>query len=239
MSGDHSTDSDEALGTRLREELSRYTAPAALRAALVEGAAPLPRRIAWLPPVLAAAGTALALVLVFLPFVPRIGPADPVERLVRSVVAEHTRALMWGARHPEVIPTALPWLTQESGIGLRQVFGGDEHLRFAGAEPVYLEGHRGIAVHYRDGDGHLLSYIVLPVAGLPVPDRQRVSIQRGDRQWRPALMHDSGFSAWVWRQAEGQLACFLVSDMVSEADLEKFKDYFVRVRVSTEPVPAN
>jgi hypothetical protein len=30
-----------------------------------------------------------------------------------------------------------------------------------------------------------------------------------------------------------------VSDMVSEADLEKFKDYFVRVRVSTEPVPAN
>jgi hypothetical protein len=50
-------------------------------------------------------------------------------------------------------------------------------------------------------------------------------------------MHDSGFSAWVWRQ--GELACFLVSDMVSEADVERFKDYFVRVRVSTEPVPAN
>jgi hypothetical protein len=239
MSGDHSTDSDEALGTRLRDELPRYAAPAHLRTALAEGAAPAPPRTAWLPPVLAAAGTALALALVFLLFVPRIGPADPVEQLVRSVVAEHTRALMWGARRPEVVPAALPWLTQESGIGLRQVFAGDDRLQFAGAEPVYLEGHRGVAIHYRDGDGHLLSYIALPIAGLPVPDRQRVSIQRGERQFRPALMHDSGFSAWVWRQAEGQLACFLVSDMVSEADLEKFKDYFVRVRVSTEPVPAN
>ena len=65
----------------------------------------------------------------------------------------------------------------------------------------------------------------------------RVQIEQGTNRWRPALMHDSGFSAWVWRQ--GELACFLVSDMVSEADVERFKDYFVRVRVSTEPVPAN
>ena len=96
-----------------------------------------------------------------------------------------------------------------------------------------------MALHYRDGDGHLLTYVVLPVAGLPVPDRRRVAIERGTRVFRPALMHDSGFSAWVWRQAEGALACFLVSDMVSEADIEKFKEYFVRIRVATEPVPAN
>ena len=235
----HTPDSDEALGARLRAELPRHAAPAHLRAALAEGPG-LPRpRSAWLAPVVAAAATALALVLVFLPLLPRIAPADPVERLVRSVVAEHTRTLMWGARHPEIIPTALPWLTQESGIGLRKVFVGDDQLVFVGAEPVYLEGHRGMALHYRDGDGHLLSYIVLPVAGLPVPDRRRVSIERGASRWRPALMHDSGFSAWVWRQADGQLACFLVSDMVSEADIEKFKEYFVRIRVATEPVPAN
>jgi len=233
----HTPDSDEALSSRLREELPRHVAPAHLRAALAEGSESPRRRPVWLAPFVAAAATALALVLVFLPLLPRIVPVDPVERLVRSVVAEHTRALMWGARHPEVIPTALPWLTQESGIGLRKVFAGDDLLTFVGAEPVYLEGHRGIALHYRDGDGHLLSYVVLPVAGLPVPDRRRVSIQRGERQFRPALMHDSGFSAWVWRQADGQLACFLVSDMVSEADLEKFKEYFVRVRLSTEPVP--
>jgi len=175
--------------------------------------------------------------LVFLLAGPRIVPADPTERLVRSVVAEHTRALMWGARRPEVIPTALPWLTQESGIGLRQVFAGDDRLQFSGAEPVYLEGHRGIALHYRDVDGHLLTYVVLPISGLPVPDRRRVQIERGTSRWRPALMHDSGFSAWVWRQ--GEVACFLVSDMVSEDDVERFKDYFVRVRASTDPVPAN
>jgi hypothetical protein len=237
MSGDHSPDSDEALGARLRAELPRYSAPAHLHAAIAEGAAPARPRAAWLAPVLAAAATALALGLAFLPLLPRIVPADPTERLVRSVVAEHTRALMWGARHPEVIPTALPWLTQESGIGLRQVFVGDDRLVFAGAEPVYLEGHRGIALHYRDGDGHLLTYTVLPIPGLPVPDRKRVQIEQGTNRWRPALMHDSGFSAWVWRQ--GELACFLVSDMVSETDVERFKDYFVRVRVSTEPVPAN
>jgi hypothetical protein len=236
MSGDHSPDSDDALSTRLRAELTRYAAPTGLRAAIAQGGAPAPRRAAWLSPVLAAAATSLALGLVFLLVGPRMAPADPVERLVRSVVAEHTRALMWGARRPEVIPTALPWLTQESGIGLKQVFAGDDRLQFSGAEPVYLEGHRGIALHYRDADGHLVSYVVLPIAGFPVPDRRRVPIERGTSRWRPALMHDSGFSAWVWRQ--GDLACFLVSDMVSDDDVERFKDYFVRVRVSTDPVPA-
>src|SRR5207245_11284554 len=113
-------------------------------------AGPRGRGAGWLAPVRSAAAPALVLGLVFLPLLPRLVPADPTERLVRSVVAEHTRALMWGARHPEVIPTALPWLTQESGIGLRQVFVGDDRLIFAGAEPVYLEGHRGIALHYRD-----------------------------------------------------------------------------------------
>jgi hypothetical protein len=239
MSGDDTPESDEALAARLRSELPRYAAPARLRAAIAEGTAPPRARTGWLAPVLSAAATALLLGLVFLAFVPRFTPTDPVERLVRSVVAEHTRALMWGARRPEAVPAALPWLTQESGIGLRQVFAGDDRLQFVGAEPVYLEGLRGVALHYRDGDGHLLTYVALPFAALPVPDRRRVAIQRGERTFRPALVHDSGFSAWVWRQAEGALACFLVSDMVSEADLEKFKDYFVRVRLATEPVPAN
>lgn len=235
MSGEHSPDSDEVLSTRLRAELTRYPAPTRLHAAITQGGAPAPRR-AWLAPVLAAAATTLALGLVFLLVGPKMVPVDPAERLVRSVVAEHTRTVMWGARRPEVIPTAIPWLTQESGIGLKQVFAGDDRLQFSGAEPVYLEGHRGIALHYRDVDGHLVSYVVLPIAGFPVPDRQRIQIERGANRWRPALMHDSGFSAWVWRQ--GDLACFIVSDMVSDADVERFKDYFVRVRVSTDPVPA-
>jgi len=31
---------------------------------------------------------------------------------------------------------------------------------------------------------------------------------------------------------------FLVSDMVSDSDVVRFKDYFVRVRLATEPIPA-
>ena len=230
----HSPDSDDALGARLRTELRRYSAPAYLRGSLAPSAEPPRARMSWLAPTLAAAATVLVLVLVSIPFLPRIVPADPTERLVRSVVAEHTRALMWGARRPEVVPTALPWLTRESGIALPKFFGGDDRLMFVGAEPVYLEGRRGMALYYRDGDGHLVSYTVLPYPGLPIPESRRVPIQN---RWRPALMNDGGFSAWVWRQ--GDLACFIVSDMVSESDVEHFKDYFARLRVSTEPVPAN
>jgi hypothetical protein len=39
---------------------------------------------------------------------------------------------------------------------------------------------------------------------------------------------------WVWKQ--GDLACFIVSSMISETDLFDFREYFVRVRVATEPV---
>lgn len=232
MSERLSDSSDEALGRRLATDLPRYAAPARLRAAIIQAAAPRPRTAVWLAPALSALATAAVLVLVFLPTLPRILPADPTEPLVRSVVAEHTRALMWGARRAEIIPAALPWLTQESGIGLTRAFVGDDRLVFVGAEPVYLEGRRGMALYYRDAEGHLLTYTVLPAPGLPLPERRRLQVDR----FRPALVHDNGFSAWVWKH--GDLACFLVSDMVSQADLERFKDYFVRVRVATEPVPA-
>ncbi len=232
MSERLSDSSDEALGRRLATDLPRYAAPARLRAAILEAEAPTSRRAFWLAPALSALATAAVLVLAFLPTLPRILPADPTERLVRSVVAEHTRALMWGTRRAEIIPAALPWLTQESGIGMVRVFVGDDRLVFVGAEPVYLEGRRGMALFYRDGDGHLLTYTVLPAPGLPLPERRRVQVDR----FKPALMHDNGFASWVWKH--GDLACFLVSDMVSHEDLERFKDYFVRVRVANEPVPA-
>jgi hypothetical protein len=225
--------SDEMLGRRLNAELPRHAAPARLRVSIVDAATPRSRRPMWLMPMLSAAATAMILVLAVMPVLPRIVPADPVQRYVRAVVSEHSRAIMWGARqHGEIQSSALPWLTQESGISLNRVFVGDERLVFVAAEPVYLERQRGVAIHYKDSDGHMISYIALPAVGLVVPDRERVQIER----WRPALVRDSGFASWVWKQ--GDVGCFLVSDMVSADDVERFKEYFVRIRVATEPVPA-
>ena len=223
--------SDEALSRRLTGELPRYSAPAHLRVTIVE-AAPRPRRPVWLGPLVGAAAMAMVVALAALPIIPRITPADPVDRFVRAVVSEHARTVMWGARRGEVLPAALPWLTEQSGIGLSQVFVGDDRLELVSAEPVYLERRRGVAIHYRDTDGHIVSYVALPGAGLTVPDRERMQVDR----YKPALVRDSGFASWVWKS--GDVACFLVSDMVSADDLEKFKEYFVRVRTTTEPVPA-
>jgi hypothetical protein len=206
MSNHLSGPDDDALGRRLARELPRYGAPSGLRNRILD--ASFPRRSPWVAPLLSAAATALVGVLLFVQFLPRIEPVDPVQRLVRAVVSEHSRALMWGARR------------------------GDDRLAFLAAEPVYLERQRGMALHYRDLDGHLLSYVVLPAPAIRLPDRQRVQIER----FRPVLARDAGFSTWVWKQ--GDLACFLVSDMVSEADLATFRDYFVRVRTATEPFVA-
>ena len=221
--------SDEALGSRLAGELPRYRATPGLRHAVTTaGRASEPLR-PWLSAALASAATALLFLLVYMQLLPRITPADPVQRLVRSVVAEHTRTVMWGARRPDVIPAALPWLTQESGINLLRVFAGDDRLTFVAAEPVYLEQRRGVALHYKEEHGNLLTYVVLPAPGLPMPESKRVQVDR----WRPALLRDSDFSVWVWKQ--GDLACFIVSDRKSETD-DSFRDYFVRVRKATEPI---
>jgi hypothetical protein len=224
---------DDALGRRLVAELPRYTAPARLRVSIVE-TTDSPRRPVWLMPLITAAATALALVLFMLPVLPRITPADPVQQVVRAVVNEHSRALMWGTRQPQILPAGLPWLTQETGIDLRRAFAGDDRLSLVGAEPVYLTRLRGVALHYRDVDGHLVTYIALPAERtFAVRERDRVAIAG---RYRPMLARDSGFVSWVWK--EGDIACFLVSDMASQDDLERFKDYFVRVRVATEPTIA-
>src|ERR1700693_6154405 len=100
----------------------------------------------------------MVLAMFMLPVLPRIQPADPVDQMVRAVVSEHSRALMWGTRQSQVIPAALPWLQEQSGIGLTRAFAGDDLLTFVSAEPVYLLRQRGLAVHYRDRDVHLVTY---------------------------------------------------------------------------------
>jgi hypothetical protein len=228
MKGDWPEMSDEALSGRLATEVRRYQAPAHLRTAVLRLSRPR-RAPAWLAPALSSLATAAVLVLVVLTTLPRTPLPDPTQRLAAAVVAEHMRALMWGARSVEVIPTALPRVARESGIRLDKAFLGDDRLVFLGAEPVYLDSRLGVALHYVDPNGHRITYVALPAAGMPVPERKRMQVGR----FRPALLKLDGFASWVWKQ--GDVACFLVSDLVGEGDLPGFQDYFIRVRGGTEP----
>jgi hypothetical protein len=223
---------DEGLRARLARELPRYPAPPHVRQAVVRAMDSAAPRAAWVTPLVSAVAAALLLVLVGVALLPPHAPAEPARRLVRAVASEHTRARLWGVRHREPLAEALPWLTRESGIKLDRVFLGDERLELVGAEPVYLERERGVALHYRDADGRLVTYVALPARTLAVPERSRVQVER----FRPALLHDDGHAAWLWRQ--GELACVIVADMGPSEPLDRFKDYFVRVRVATEPLPA-
>ncbi|MBM4439439.1 MAG: hypothetical protein FJ027_03395 [Candidatus Rokubacteria bacterium] len=232
MTGRYDDLSDEELGRRLRAELPRYAAPAHLRRAVRDSIPARVPRLPWLTPALSAMATALVLILFFVPGLPRLVPADPAERLVRAVVSEHTRTLLWGARRADVVLATLPELSRETGVSLTRSFIGDDQLTLVGAEPVYVDRRRGIAIHYRDSDGHLVSYVAVPAPGVTVPDHERVSVDR----YRPALIHDSGFAAWMWRQ--GEMVCVIVSDRVSNSELETFKGYFLRLRAATEPLSA-
>ena len=69
----------------------------------------------------------MVLALFMLPVLPRLQPSDPVDQLVRAVVSEHSRALMWGSRQSQVYPAALPWLQQQTGIGLTSALWFHEH----------------------------------------------------------------------------------------------------------------
>ena len=225
--------SDEELGRHLATELPRRMAPPHLRRAILAAAAPTPpRRQPWFAPATAALATALLLTLFLVPSLPRRVPLDPTERLVRAVVNEHTRTLMWGARQGEVVPAAFTELARQTGVSLARAFAGDDRLSLVSADPVYVDRQRGVALHYRDTDGHLVSYVAVPAAAVTIPDRDRVQIDR----YRPALVRDNGFAAWIWR--EGDVACVIVSDRVSQAELETFKDYFRRMRAATQPISA-
>jgi len=222
---------DAAIGRLLRERLPRHAAPGRLRAAVVAAAGP--RRSGWtwpwLAPAAAAAATALIAFLWIAPSLPTTNLGDPVRLVTRAVLSEHARTILWGEERPDVVPAALPRAMEDSGVALSWVFTGDDDIQLVNAQPTYLDGRRGIELAYRDREGHTVTYLVLPARTLTLPDRGRVPIGR----WRPVVRQEGGFSLIMWKQQE--LLCVLVSDLVSESDLGRLKQYFIKVRTSTEP----
>jgi anti-sigma factor RsiW len=224
---------DAAFRRLLREHLPRYPPPPSLRTSIIRAAgrhASGPGwAVLWMPPAAAAAAMALIMLLVIAPLLPTATPSDPIRLLANAVISEHARTILWGESRVDVVPAVLPWAMEESGVALSWVFAGDDAIHLVNAQPTYLEGRRGIELTYRDTDGHAVTYVVLPAGNLVMPKRGRVKI--GD--WSPLVRIDAGFSFIIWKQHN--LVCLLVSDLVSDADLAKLKQYFVKVRSSTEP----
>jgi hypothetical protein len=223
---------DARMRRLLKERLPRHPPPARLRAAIV-GAAAEPTRprwaALWAGPAAAAVAMALIMLLWIAPSLPTTAGGDPVRVLSDAVLSEHARIILWGESRPDVVPAALPRAMEESGVALNWVFTGDDTIQLVNAQATYLEGRRGIELAYRDREGHVVTYVVLPARNFTLPERGRVQIDR----WRPLLRTEAGFSLIIWKQQD--LLCVLASDLVSDADLAKLKQYFVKVRSSTEP----
>lgn len=221
---------ESAVRRLLTERLPRHSAPIHLSRQIRTAMAPRPH--SWVRATAATAlATALAMVLVLLPLLPRTAPPDPLQPVLLAVLSQHTRSILWGEPSPEATSAALPRLMEETGIGLSWVYSGDDEIRFLKAEPVVLQERWGLAFYYTDPEGHMITYVVLPGQGLSLPERDRVAING----FRPVLARIGGFSVFVWKQ-EG-LACFVISDLVSENDLTRFKEYFLRIRSTTAPFP--
>lgn len=227
----HLDDEPDETGHLLRGALPRWPAPARLRRAVMEALNPVEvrsRPSLWLPPALAALAAAMVMVLWLAPALPR-GTVDPVLYLSRAAISEHARGVIWSDTRPELLPAMLPRVMEESGVTLNWVFTGDDDLQLIGAVPTVVEGRRAMSLVYRDRDGHTVVYVIAPGPYISIPERGRVQIGR----WRPLLRQENdGFSLIVWRQAG--LVCVMASDLVSEGDVGRFKQYFAKVRASTE-----
>jgi len=226
---DHGGEPDE-IARLLRERLPRRQAPAHLRVSLVETLSPREGRrrpSLWLPPALSALATVMVMLLWLAPALPRSG-GDPLRLLSRAVMTEHARAVLWGETRPDAMQGALPRVMDESGVLFNWVFMGDQDIRLVNAQPTFLEGRRALALTYQDRDGHSVSYIIARGPNVAIPERGRVQIAK----WRPLVTKDNGFAMIVWKQSG--LVCVMVSDLVSDDDLGRFKEYFVKVRSATE-----
>jgi len=227
-------DEDPELTRLLRERLPRHPAPGSLRVAIVEAITPAPRPRwdwLWLAPSLVGAALAMVAVIGVATMLPVTVPGDPIQQIARAVVTEHARTLTWGGEQGvDVLPAALPRAMEESGLFVTKLFTGDDDLSLVSAAPTFVEQHRAISLGYMGRDGHAVTYVVMPGGTVTLPEVGRVQIE----SWRPLVRRESGFSLIMWKERKSNLLCALVADLVSDDDMTRLKQYFVKVRSATE-----
>ena len=154
---------DDAEIVRALSALPRYPAPGGFRSALAEALAPPSARRArasfWFAPAASALAMAMIMLLWIAPSLPTAAASDPLRPLARAVINEHSRTILWGESRPDVVTLVLPRAMDESGVALNWVFAGDDHIQLVNAQPIYLEGRRGMELAYQDVDGHTVTYV--------------------------------------------------------------------------------
>jgi anti-sigma factor RsiW len=140
-------------------------------------------------------------------------PEDPLERVLQSGIAEHSRLLLQlQAQTHEgrlVSDPAETFATVQAltNVTVPWVFAGDEELTLMEARPTVIASRKAAAVVLRDRSWFITTYFAMPGKDLPMPDKGRVQIDR----YRPYMRQADGFSIVYWKQ--GEYAHLMISDL--------------------------
>ncbi|HSE95617.1 MAG TPA: zf-HC2 domain-containing protein [Methylomirabilota bacterium] len=213
----------EAVG-----RLPRPAAPDRLRRALEAPGRPVLRAgpVRWLGRSWVAAGLAAAVVALALSPWLRFRadtPAELVQRLLQSGVAEHRRILLQLEVEPGPVsdPTQVfARVRAVTAIPLPAVFAGADDLRLLAARPTVLADRKASAATLRYPTSPSITYFVLPGQDLPMPTDHRVQID----QYRPYMTRMGEFQVVYWKQ--GELAYLMVSGL----DDPRTRQLFLKMR---------
>jgi anti-sigma factor RsiW len=218
---------EEAVAKLVRA-IPRTPAPPALVRQVRALGALRPGLAGWLGrPWVAAALAAVVVLAVLAPWLrrPAERPADPVDALIQSGVAEHRRILLDLEATPrEVSNPEADALFQRvrsvTEVDLPRVFAGNDELHLIAARPTILASRKTAAATLRYKTSPDTTYFVLPGPDLPMPTEGRVQIE----QYRPYMREVSGFNVVYWKQKD------LVYLMVSGLDREGCQKLYLKVR---------
>jgi hypothetical protein len=212
----------------IRERLTRYTAPPALRVRVRKLALQPPdvrpawrRWLAW--PRLAS-GLAAATAVVALVWAGSLWLfQDPTSRLAGEALREHREYVQETmpriAPDPERLLAPLP---QQIGFEVGRVFVGDPEVQLVSAVPSELAGAKAAALVYRNAAGRYSTLFLSP-ADVRIPDESRLAIQT----YRPHHRVVRGRHLLLWKQRN--LTHVLVTDL-PEVELPAM---FLKIRTAT------
>jgi anti-sigma factor RsiW len=186
----------------------------------------LPRPLGWLARPWAAAAVAAVLVAAVLGpwgYLRGSRPEDPLERVLQSGIAEHSRILLQlQALAGQVWDPAETFATVRSltDVQVPWVFAGDEDLTLMEARPTVIANRKAAAVVLRDKAWFTTTYFAMPGKDLPMPEKGRVQIGT----YRPYMRQADGFNIVYWKQ--GEYAYLMISDL----DTPRCQQLFLRMR---------